>query len=239
MNIINSQLFTPTFTGIPPYHVFTIHDEYFLFDTHSKRTYKIEEIFFRFLEYRLKHTTAESTQYLKSLGKYPRDKIIACSQLFEQLVENGILDITPFAVDSEQLQIYFDFFQQKGISKAEILLAESCNLACLYCFCRENNKNNNHLMTIDTAKKVVDKIIEWSKTQKRLSINFFGGEPLLNIPVLKFILEYARSKEDELQKTFFFSMTTNATLVTDEVLSLIEKYHIVRLAPKTGQLDLV
>ena len=46
MNIINSQLFTPTFTGIPPYHVFTIHDEYFLFDTlrFSPKTGQLDKV---------------------------------------------------------------------------------------------------------------------------------------------------------------------------------------------------
>lgn len=210
----------------PPYHVFKIHEEYFLFDTHSRRVYNIEEVFFHFLNLRLSHTTEETIHLLEEMHCFPSERIAACEALFTQLVENGILDITEYSINTEALTKAFDFFQKKGVARAEILLAESCNLACQYCFCRENNYKYNRLMSRETAAKVIDKLFEWSLNHKQLGINFFGGEPLLNIPVLKFCLEYASNKAGLLNKKIRFSMTTNATLVTEEVLQLIKQYKI-------------
>lgn len=50
----------------------------------------------------------------------------------------------------------------------------------------------------------------------------FGGEPLLNIGVVKKI-DYARSLEKQYNKNFRFTITTNATLLTEKVMDYLEE----------------
>ncbi len=175
----SNQLFKPDSIVIPPYHVFTIHDEYFLFYTHSKIAHKIEEIFFHFLEHRLIHTTVESTQYLyrENIPKIKLSHVLSYLSSWLKTLHHLLW----IASKDKHILIFF------GISKAEIFLATSCNWACIYDFCRENNTNNNHLMTIDTAKRWLTESLNGLKNKRDWRLIFWGEEPLFNTPVLQYI----------------------------------------------------
>ena len=54
-----------------------------------------------------------------------------------------------------------------------------------------------------------------------LEIDFFGGEPLLNMEVVRDLVTYARSQEKQYGKKIAFTLTTNAVLLTDEVMQFI------------------
>ena len=53
--------------------------------------------------------------------------------------------------------------------------------------------------------------------------DFFGGEPLMNFPVVKRLVEYGRSIEKEKNKHFKFTMTTNCVLMNDEIMDFLNK----------------
>jgi len=99
-----------------------------------------------------------------------------------------------------------------------LCVAQSCNLSCIYCYAEESGSNcKNQLMEFDVAKKTIDYLIENSKNIKNLHIQFFGGEPLLNFKVMKQIVEYSKKVGQQANKVFTFSLTTNATLLDEEV----------------------
>lgn len=62
-------------------------------------------------------------------------------------------------------------------------------------------------------------MVEQSETDN-LDIAFFGGEPLLNMHLIKYVIKYTKQIEEKSNKKFSFCMTTNGTLLTSE----IEKY---------------
>lgn len=107
----------------------------------------------------------------------------------------------------------------KGIVKALCLhVAHTCNLNCEYCFASQGRYNGERaLMSLDTAKRAIDFLVEHSGTRRNLEVDFFGGEPLLNWDVCKKTVEYARSIEKEKGKNFRFTLTTNGVLLDDEV----------------------
>lgn len=59
-------------------------------------------------------------------------------------------------------------------------------------------------------------------------VNFFGGEPLLNVPVIKVFVETLKNKN------IIYSLVTNATKVSDELLNLLNKYNIKVIASLDG-----
>ena len=81
----------------------------------------------------------------------------------------------------------------------------------------------------ETAKKAIDFLLTQSKGRKNLELDFFGGEPLMNMPVIKEVVSYARSKEKEYNKNFRFTVTTNGILLDDEITDYLnrEMYNIV------------
>ena len=52
-------------------------------------------------------------------------------------------------------------------------------------------------MSLETAKKAIDFLLEKSAGIKNLELDFFGGEPLLNFDVVKKLVAYGREKEKE------------------------------------------
>ena len=54
-------------------------------------------------------------------------------------------------------------------------------------------------------------------------MDFFGGEPLLNWPVVKELVEYGRSREEESRKRFRFTLTTNGVLLDPEIMEFCNR----------------
>ena len=69
-------------------------------------------------------------------------------------------------------------------------------------------------MSEQTARESVDFMLRESGDNRMAHLTFFGGETLLNLPVLKFAIAYARQRAAEMGKEVDFSLTTNATLLS-------------------------
>jgi uncharacterized protein len=57
-------------------------------------------------------------------------------------------------------------------------------------------------------------------------VTFFGGETLLNFPVLARTIEYARERAREVGKDVDFSLTTNATLLKPDVIEFLAENNV-------------
>ncbi len=123
----------------------------------------------------------------------------------------------------------------KVIPLAEVPLAtmvlnvtNQCNLSCTYCYeygedkivDTENGKQPK-FMSEETARQSVEFMLKESGANKVAHITFFGGETLLNFPVLKKTIAYARQRGAELGKQVDFSLTTNATLLKPDVIEFL------------------
>ena len=90
-------------------------------------------------------------------------------------------------------------------------IAHDCNLRCEYCFASTGDFGEGRkLMPLETGKQAIDFLLKHSANRKNLELDFFGGEPLMNFEVVKQVVAYARSKEQEYGKHFRFTITTNA-----------------------------
>ena len=78
-------------------------------------------------------------------------------------------------------------------------------------------------MTFEVGKAALDFLVANSGNRHNLEVDFFGGEPLMNWEVVKQIVEYGRSIEKEAGKNFRFTITTNGTLLNQEILDYCNK----------------
>ena len=77
-------------------------------------------------------------------------------------------------------------------------VSHDCNLRCKYCFASTGDFGTGRLlMDADTAKAAIDFVIERSGARRNIEIDFFGGEPLMAMDVVKETVAYARSREAE------------------------------------------
>lgn len=107
------------------------------------------------------------------------------------------------------------------ITSAFFILTEQCNLACTYCFVKQNPKQ----MTLETAKKALDFLVNNAKQANEIpTVNFFGGEPMLKFEeIIKPLMIYAEEAYDIDVK---WSITSNGTLFTEEILHYFKEKEV-------------
>ncbi|MCQ4894572.1 thioether cross-link-forming SCIFF peptide maturase [Anaerotruncus sp. DFI.9.16] len=103
-------------------------------------------------------------------------------------------------------------------------IAHDCNLRCKYCFADTGEyMGHRELMSLEVGKAAIDYLIKHSCGRHNLEVDFFGGEPLMNFEVVKEIVRYARSLEQEHNKLFRFTITTNGLLLDDDKIDFINR----------------
>ena len=116
------------------------------------------------------------------------------------------------------------------LSTLVLNVTNSCNLSCRYCYeygdDRLGKKAESAAMTEETARQSVETLIAESGANRKLQLTFFGGETLLNWKVLKPTMEYARRRAGEEGKFIDFALTTNATLLTSEIIQFLADNHV-------------
>ena len=169
--------------------------------------------------------THSREEVLRAMGsKYPsltEAELEECYAQVESLKDAGKLFAPDtFAPMAGQLKQ-----KTAGVVKALCLhVAHTCNLNCSYCFASQGKYHGERaMMSFEVGKRALDFLIENSGTRKNLEVDFFGGEPLMNFQVVKDLVAYARSIEQEKGKRFRFTLTTNGVLVDDEVIQWANK----------------
>ncbi len=120
--------------------------------------------------------------------------------------------------DSEDAELYTHTLsilrmmkpKQKGFNAYTILPTTDCNARCTYCFEKGCARKT---MTRETAQRLVEFICE-TRHDGEIQLDWSGGEPLLAHDTISFICKSL----DERQVPFYSTMTTNASLVTEELV---------------------
>jgi uncharacterized protein len=112
-----------------------------------------------------------------------------------------------------------------GAVKAMCLhAAHDCNLRCAYCFAATGDFHLRRcLMPLETGKAALDWLVAHAGRRRQLEVDFFGGEPLLNFPVVRDLVAYGRQLETRTGKRFQFTITTNGVALDDEITAFINR----------------
>lgn len=97
-----------------------------------------------------------------------------------------------------------------------------CNYKCVYCQASAwDIKKEGGDMDFETAKATVNFI--FSVPNPTITIEFQGGEPLVNWPVVKYIVELAREKNKKAKKDLKITIVTNLSFMTEAKLNFFRK----------------
>ncbi|MBZ5526774.1 MAG: quinohemoprotein amine dehydrogenase maturation protein [Acidobacteriia bacterium] len=106
-------------------------------------------------------------------------------------------------------------------------VANDCNLGCSYCFAAQGDYGTpKRMMQEETARSSVDFLLANSADQKNVTLVFFGGEPLMNLGLIRRVVAYAGEASAKAGKHVDFTMTTNATGLTTEVIDFLSENRI-------------
>jgi His-Xaa-Ser system radical SAM maturase HxsB len=100
-----------------------------------------------------------------------------------------------------------------------------CNETCVYCHASRATMDAVHTdMTPEIAEKSVDLALQ--TTSPSVTIEFQGGEPLVNFPIVKHIIEYAIERNKPVGKQLEFTMVTNLSLMDEEKLAYLLDHRV-------------
>lgn len=107
-----------------------------------------------------------------------------------------------------------------GIKNIIMIVDNRCNNACKYCQVEENMnaEQSSYAMSEEVAKKALDLYEANSRGRPKRTINMTGGEPLMNFPTIKYIVDRAQDMEDTRTDMF-----TNAQCVTKDIANYFAK----------------
>lgn len=161
--------------------------------------------------------------FLRDNGYFDEKKIDFCRHLEPEYLNDSIVDIN---------DIVFE-------------LTQKCNLTCTYCVYGDlyRHEGNNHLddLNLDVALCIIDTLCDQMKLRintsirKKITLGFYGGEPLLKFDLIMKIVEYAESKSCD-DFYFEYSLTTNGLLL-EKYIDYFVKYKFNLLVSLDGNFE--
>lgn len=171
----------------------------------------------------------DSFQYLHAVLN---NKLVDILDLPEELVDlksQGYLS-SDSVVNNIQHPIsqFLEVFLQRKLPKITLQVTQNCNFRCKYCIYNgppESRQRalSSRRMSWQTAKNAVDFLWNHSVDSPQVDIGFYGGEPLLEFPLIKKVVDY--SEKRFFSKKLTFSMTTNGTLLTAEIIHFLKDHN--------------
>jgi len=169
--------------------------------------------------------------------QYMEGRLNESNQLYQELEEKEFIGNS---LDRENL---IEKYRQRngfiflGPSLHIVVVTLRCNYRCVYCQASSEEMTSKGFdMSIETAKKVVDNIFR--SPNKFITIEFQGGEPLVNWPTVKFIVEYARKLNKTAKKNLFITLVSNLSLMTGERYKFLAKNKVIFCTSLDGSKDL-
>lgn len=152
-----------------------------------------------------------------------REALLECvaMDLIEPVDENGV-SLQPSGIPAELPEEPPPGLGMMG--SLTLHVAHACNMKCGYCYADFGLYGGpSGMMSQERAQEYIDGLFASCGDNPDLSIQFFGGEPLLNYPVIQWATEYAIAKGKEHGKRMKFGMTTNALLLDREKAEFLSR----------------
>ena len=199
-------------------HKFKQGENFFVLDVNTGAVHIVDELVYDIVN---EEKMESKEDLIIKLGhKYKEDVISEAYDEIMELINENIL-----YSDDRYEEIAHGSMDDRDYIKAVCLnIIHGCNLRCKYCFADEGEYNGNKgVMSLETAKKAIDYVIKRSGPRKNIEIDLFGGEPTMIMDTVKEIIKYARENEKAWNKNIRFTMTTNATLLNDDMMDFMDK----------------
>lgn len=203
-----------------PHHRFAAHGAEFVYSGRSAAIVGLDaassEVLTRF--------AADGGADLEAFEAELRERVDAATlrEAFTELVSVGLLTPTGERPAAETLPP-----MPFPVSTLVLNVTNKCNLSCTYCYEYGQDKiadvgaKKAPRMSLETATKSIDLLFAESAGQREVSVTFFGGETLLNFDVIRGAVEHAEARARETKKRVSFALTTNATLLDDEIVAFL------------------
>lgn len=193
-------------------HRFTVSGVKYLYDVNSGSLHVIDDLVWDVLDHYPTGSTEETVAALS--GKYDSETVRGAVAELAALRAQGLAWAPDPYPDGYQVE-------DNGLKALCLHVAHDCNLACRYCFAGGGPFGGDRsLMPLSVAKQAIDFLVAQSPTRNYFEVDFFGGEPLINFPVVRDTIAYADTLAG---KRFRFTLTTNCVNLTPEITDFLNE----------------
>lgn len=113
----------------------------------------------------------------------------------------------------EMLSLFDEANRKNNRFSALLVMNLDCNLDCKYCY--EGGMKGKHYMSLETADILIDYIEKQHlSNEKDVSLDFYGGEPLLSFEQIKYISKKLKLSAEKKGQNCSFGLVTNGTMLT-------------------------
>jgi uncharacterized protein len=201
------------------FHAFGAHGARFLYMVPSAGIFKLDEPSAAVIDSLSEGPRSTDTVIEELSGRYTVDRLLQTIDELTQIRAIGDVDAPKDQVPNDLPPAGFP------LTTMVLNVTNKCNLACTYCYEYGEDKivdtqygSQPKFMTEETARESVEFLLQESRGQEVAHVTFFGGETLLNFPVLQRTVAYARKRAAEEGRRVEFSLTTNGTLLKPEII---------------------
>ena len=189
-------------------HKFEQNGNYILLDINSGAVHVVDKMIYDIMD--IFDGTNDSAVIAALEKDYPKADLAEALEELHALIDAGELFATDIDVPPT--------FKQKSLVKSLcLMIAQDCNLRCKYCFGDGGSYGKERaIMSPEVGKKAVDFLIKASGPRKHCEMDFFGGEPLINMETVRAVTDYVHQREQETGKKIKLTLTTNGLLLNDE-----------------------
>jgi uncharacterized protein len=191
------------------FHLFSTAQGFYLYDVNTDKILKIPKEVYQCLALDNSSADEQTLAYI------------------ENLKSNGYLKSNRVKETEHPLTEVLPFYLKNKLSHIILQITQNCNLRCSYCIYSGEYKNRAHsqkTMDLITAKKAIDFLISHSRDSKEIIVGFYGGEPLLRLDTIKQCIQYANEQAEG--RIVKYSLTTNATLLTEEIVAYFAENNV-------------
>lgn len=201
-------------------HLMERNDAYALFHSLNSSLLFFEEKYGRLLEELRRGTT------LEHLRKFSDDADAVVAELYEQQLVVPVGHDDNLTLHDKQRE----YIHGPSLETIFMLLTDACNLRCGYCFINGNMPKPEagpKAMEWNTAQETIDMYFaNLRPTKFHKTIVFYGGEPLLMLPLFKQIINYIHASHGEELAQFKIGLLliTNGTRISNEVAEYLSQH---------------
>jgi len=208
-------------------HKFEVNGEFILLDVNSGAIHVLDPMAYEIMG--VFDGTNDAAVMNAFIPEFGEDAVQETLAELHELIDAGVL-FSP-AADVPPV------FAAKSVVKSLCLhIAHDCNLRCVYCFAGTGDFGHDRaLMTPEVACRAIDFLLEHSGSRKYAELDFFGGEPLVNLDTVRSAVAHVRRREAETGKIFKLTLTTNAVLLNDEAISFLNRENIALVLSIDGR----
>ncbi len=214
-------------------HAFSYRGVHIVYDGLSKTLITVDDVGYEVVK---RYAQADLLGIVQELhAQFDEAGIYAAYDEIASLVKEGVLFCDERRLFATGGDLPAPNLQLSGIC---LHVAHDCNMRCAYCFAGSGLYGGKPaMMTEATARSALDYLFANAGSYAHVYVDFFGGEPTLNMPVVQEAIQYGNQLAATTGRTVTWSMTTNGLELSADMVDYFNVHQVNVIVSMDGRAE--